>query len=363
MREWLFLIMRRMQVRTFVIAFLLSICFANFIILLRFLFTSSSPSNKGDYKDFGNSFQNKGIVHRVHRELTANFGYDVHDAKTYKGKNTTSKMKKVLYHTELRDIFISIKTTNKNHRSRLKVLLDTWVQSAINQTYVFTDSEDQTLQTMLPTNHVINTNCSNQHTRTALCCKMALEYDIYMNTDKRWFCHMDDDTYLNVPKLVELLQKYNHTSDWYLGKPSLNHPIEVEDRANPGQKLAFWFATGGAGFCISKSLALKMLPFAGGGKLMSAGEQIRLPDDCAIGYVINFLLHKKLTVINAFHSHLEALSQIKQSDIKDQITISFYSDSERTNVVEVNGFSQVADPTRFYSVHCYLNPYLSRCVQ
>lgn len=330
---------------------------------MRFLFTSSSHSNKGDFKDFGKSFQKKGIVHRVHRELTANFRHNVQDAETNKVKNTTSNMKEVSYHTELRDIFISIKTTKINHKSRLKVLLDTWVLSAINQTYVFTDSEDETLKKMLPTNHVINTNCSNGHTRTALCCKMALEYDIYMNTDKRWFCHMDDDTYLNVPKLIELLQKYNHTSDWYLGKPSLKHPIEIEDRANPGQKLAFWFATGGAGFCISKSLALKMLPFTGGGKLMSAGEQIRLPDDCAIGYVINFLLHKELTVINAFHSHLEALSKIKQSDIKDQITISFYSNSERTNVVEVNGFSQVEDPTRFYSVHCFLNPYLSKCVQ
>lgn len=355
--------MRRIQLRTFVIVFLLSICFANFIILLRVLFISPGDSNKGVFKDYDESFLKKGIVHRVHRELTAKTGYNIQDAEIAGGNNKTSKMKKVWYPTELRDIFISIKTTNKNHKTRLKVLLDTWVQFAINQTYVFTDSEDQFLQGMLPTNHVINTNCSNQHTRKALCCKMALEYDIYMNTEKRWFCHMDDDTYLNVPKLVQLLQKYNHTLDWYIGKPSLKHPIEVEDRANLGQKLAFWFATGGAGFCISQALALKMLPFTGGGKLMTAGEQIRLPDDCTIGYIINYLLHKELTVINEFHSHLEALGQVKQSDIKDQITISFYSDSVRTNVVEVNGFSQEEDPTRFYSVHCYLNPYLSRCVQ
>jgi hypothetical protein len=29
------------------------------------------------------------------------------------------------------------------------------------------------------------------------------------------------------------------------------------------QRLAFWFATGGAGFCISRNLAEKMLPYAG----------------------------------------------------------------------------------------------------
>jgi hypothetical protein len=35
--------------------------------------------------------------------------------------------------TELDDIFISIKTTNKNHKSRLKLLLDTWVSLAKDQ--------------------------------------------------------------------------------------------------------------------------------------------------------------------------------------------------------------------------------------
>lgn len=29
------------------------------------------------------------------------------------------------------------------------------------------------------------------------------------------------------------------------------------------QKIGFWFATGGAGFCISRALALKMIPVAG----------------------------------------------------------------------------------------------------
>ena len=43
----------------------------------------------------------------------------------------------------------------------------------------------------------------------------------------RWFCIADDDTYINVPNLLSLLQKYDHTGDFYLGRPSLNHPIRV----------------------------------------------------------------------------------------------------------------------------------------
>lgn len=353
--------MRRIQRRTLVTTLVFIACFANFIVLLKLLFTSTGHDEVQKYvfRDFKENVSRSSeteVVVKYKRGL-------VNTSKHARRNSDRKKIKEVWHQTDLTDIFISIKTTGKNHRTRLKVLLDTWIQLAINQTYVFTDTDDLNLQNFFPPNHVINTNCSSLHNRKALCCKMAWEYDMYMNTDKRWFCHVDDDTYVNLPKLVELLQKYNHTSDWYLGKPSLKAPIEVEDRANPGQKFAFWFATGGAGVCISKALALKMIPYAGGGKFMTSGEQIRLPDDCTVGYIINYILHKELTVIKEFHSHLEALGQIRLGDIKDQISFSFYQDNVRTNVVEINGFSQAEDPTRFHSIHCHLNPYLTRCVQ
>lgn len=51
-------------------------------------------------------------------------------------------------------------------------------------------------------------------------------------------------------------------------------------------KVRFWFATGGAGFCISRALALRMSPVAGGGKLISIGDRIRFPDDVTVGFII-----------------------------------------------------------------------------
>lgn len=48
----------------------------------------------------------------------------------------------------------------------------------------------------------------------------------------RWFCHVDDDNYVNVPSLVQLLQQYNHVEDWYIGRPSLNHPLEILEPDN-----------------------------------------------------------------------------------------------------------------------------------
>ncbi|KAF6035567.1 hypothetical protein EB796_006127 [Bugula neritina] len=34
---------------------------------------------------------------------------------------------------------------------------------------------------------------------------------------------VDDDNYVLVPNLVKTLRKYDHTEDWYIGKPSLSH--------------------------------------------------------------------------------------------------------------------------------------------
>ncbi|XP_046352005.1 fringe glycosyltransferase-like [Haliotis rufescens] len=262
--------------------------------------------------------------------------------------------------TELSDIFISVKTSKKYHESRVGVILKTWFTLVREQTYFFTDSEDKNFQDRTG-GHMINTNCSSTHNRQALCCKMALEYDTFMDSNKRWFCHVDDDTYVNIPQLLKLLQGYNHTQDWYLGKPSLRHPIEIMDRDHPGQKLAYWFATGGAGFCISKGLALKMMPHASGGRLMTVGDKIRLPDDCTVGYIINYILKKDLTVIDGFHSHLEALWLIRSNDLLKQITFSYSQYSGKMNVVNVPGLSDQEDPTRFRSLHCYLFPTFREC--
>lgn len=46
----------------------------------------------------------------------------------------------------------------------------------------------------------------------------------------RWFCHVDDDNYMNVKTLVKLLSLYPHTQDLYIGKPSLDRPIEATER-------------------------------------------------------------------------------------------------------------------------------------
>lgn len=264
---------------------------------------------------------------------------------------------------DLRDIFIAVKTTRKYHKSRLQLLSQTWVSRAKEQTFIFTDGEDKELRLKAGLN-IINTNCSAAHTRQALCCKMSVEYDKFIESQKKWFCHMDDDNYVILPSLLELLSSYSHTQDVYLGRPSLDHPIEAAERvkSDGSMSVKFWFATGGAGFCISRGLALKMSPWASLGNFITTAEKIRLPDDCTIGYIIEALLEVPLTHTGLFHSHLENLQRLPAENILRQVTLSYGGFENRRNVVSVGGaFSLAEDPSRFKTVHCLLYPDTEWC--
>ncbi|XP_026181132.1 beta-1,3-N-acetylglucosaminyltransferase lunatic fringe [Mastacembelus armatus] len=256
------------------------------------------------------------------------------------------------------DIFIAVKTTKKFHQSRLNLLLDTWISRNMQQTYIFTDGEDEELKKKTGS-HAVNTNCSAAHSRQALSCKMAVEYDKFIESGKKWFCHVDDDNYVNVRTLVKHLSQYPHTQDLYIGKPSLDRPIEATERLgdNKMKPVNFWFATGGAGFCVSRGLALKMSPWASGGHFMNTAEKIRLPDDCTIGYIVESVLGVPLTRSNLFHSHLENLQQVSRSEIHKQITLSYGMFENKSNIINLKGaFSVEEDPSRFKSVHCLLYP-------
>ncbi|XP_054991673.1 beta-1,3-N-acetylglucosaminyltransferase lunatic fringe [Sorex araneus] len=256
-----------------------------------------------------------------------------------------------------RDVFIAVKTTKKFHRARLDLLLETWISRHKDMTFIFTDGDDELLDRHRA--NVVNTNCSAAHSRQALSCKMAVEYDRFVASGRKWFCHVDDDNYVNVRALLRLLAGFQHTQDVYIGKPSLDRPIQATERVgdNKLRPVHFWFATGGAGFCISRGLALKMSPWASGGHFLSTAERIRLPDDCTVGYIVEALLHVPLTRSGLFHSHLENLQQVPPSELHEQVTLSYGVFENKRNAVHIRGpFSVGADPSRFRSIHCHLYP-------
>lgn len=262
--------------------------------------------------------------------------------------------------TRLDDIFISVKTTRSFHRTRLDLLLKTWFQLAPKQTWFFTDVVDEEYNKKTG-GHLVNTNCSASHNRRALCCKMAAEFDAFLQSNKRWWCHFDDDNYVNVPQLVTTLADYDPLHDWYLGKNSIRAPLEIINRDKVSQRISFWFATGGAGFCVSRALALKMMPIAGGGKFISVGEKIRLPDDVTMGYIIEHLLKKSLTVVEEFHSHLEPMRFINTDSLARQVSFSYSQYGSEMNVLPIDGLDPRLDPTRLLSLHCQLFPHVRYC--
>ena len=188
---------------------------------------------------------------------------------------------------------------------------------------------------------------------------MAVEYDRFIESGKKWFCHVDDDNYVNLRALLRLLASYPHTQDVYIGKPSLDRPIQATERISEHKvrPVHFWFATGGAGFCISRGLALKMGPWASGGHFMSTAERIRLPDDCTVGYIIECKLGGRLQPSPLFHSHLETLQLLGAAQLPEQVTLSYGVFEGKLNVIKLPGpFSHEEDPSRFRSLHCLLYP-------
>ncbi|XP_010293290.1 PREDICTED: beta-1,3-N-acetylglucosaminyltransferase lunatic fringe, partial [Phaethon lepturus] len=213
-------------------------------------------------------------------------------------------------------------------------------------TFIFTDGEDEELKKQA--RNVINTNCSAAHSRQALSCKMAVEYDKFIESGRKWFCHVDDDNYVNVRTLVKLLSSYPHTQDIYIGKPSLDRPIQATERISENKMVRGWFATGGAGFCISRGLALKMSPWASGGHFMSTAEKIRLPDDCTIGYIIASGLGGKLIRRNFAAPPMPLLNPDGHvGRFPPQVTLSYGMFENKRNSIHMKGaFSVEEDPSR-----------------
>lgn len=265
--------------------------------------------------------------------------------------------------TEIKDVFISVKTTGEFHKTRVQILLDTWIQNAKNQVYLFTDQDDAKVNKSLG-GHLVNTLCEAGHQRTRLCCKMQAELDFFLQLKKKtkWFCHFDDDNYVNVPALVNTLKNFNPEDDVYLGKPSLIREMEAWDRLDGNKQKKFWFATGGAGFCLSRALVNKMRPYISDGKFIESCERIKLPDDCTVGFISEVLVKAKLKRSELFHSHLESLPFLPQSEFSKQVTFSHGFMGGSYNRISIDGpFNVVDDPSRFKSVHCFLNHETTWC--
>ncbi len=272
----------------------------------------------------------------------------------------------------LSTVFIGVTTTGRYHTSRLGPILETWYPGLADRTWFFTDTPDPALAAAVGENHLlVLPHCGSDHSRDALACKMEAQLAAFLDSPAAadpgggqspaaWFCHVDDDNYVNRRTLAGLLSRRNgHTEDWYLGKASVPEPLELPPiSASPSSPVRrFWFATGGAGFCLSRHLVERMRPWILEGGFRQLANAIRLPDDVTLGYLVEVLLGGRLTHVAALHSHLEPLQGLGPPELAAAITLSYgrYEDTGAENVVAVEGEGK-EDRTRFRAVHCRLRP-------
>lgn len=262
--------------------------------------------------------------------------------------NKRSKNKNI---DKLCDLLITIKTTKTNHRSRIKLIIDTWFKLISSKTYLVTDAKDDYFSraTNLKADNLVVTNCEQSHERHALVCKIAAEFKIYEKNPTKWFCHADDDTYLNINRLITILSQYDPNEDWYIGRKSTDTKVNVPWK---NVRAKFDFATGGAGFCFSYGLAMKLAPLMKLEKLIQLSDDLGLPDDILLGFLIEVVIGTKLTNNPYFHSHLESLQFYNTLNIKDQVSLSY--NLKKNNVVDIE--SKKNDPTKLKAIHNFLYP-------
>lgn len=86
---------------------------------------------------------------------------------------------------------------------------------------------------------------------------------------------------------------------------------------------------------------------------MKESEKLGMPDDVTIGYILQKNAHVTLTKVDLFHSHYEQLNVLK--NLSSQISISYSFNKNYSNIINIDGISENKDPTRFFSLHHYLN--------
>ena len=105
----------------------------------------------------------------------------------------------------------------------------------------------------------------------------------------RWFCHLDDDQYLNIKALKNLLKKYNSSKKYYIGhyvswlihKKKMAHILKFFPEA---KRNTFFYATG-ATYCLSAALMVEMERYARGERFVATCKHLKKGEDLSIGAI------------------------------------------------------------------------------
>jgi hypothetical protein len=230
-------------------------------------------------------------------------------------------------------ILVSVKTTTRYHQHRLSLLLFTWMKTLPpEQLYIVTDrkaNDPWIREAKLAGIHVIKARCPKGHTSESLCCKSGLEYEQFykaLESGKifRWFCHFDDDEYLNVVNLFKELKKYDSSADYYVGHWLTKHGKKPKKIGRfkffPEAKRTRYFYATGASYCVSSGLMKKVKKYFRGKSFPVTCRKIGLTDDYTVGSVIGGVLGVNLTEVPSMLSQGEDFTHFNITQLRNMVS-------------------------------------------
>ncbi|XP_065919474.1 beta-1,3-N-acetylglucosaminyltransferase radical fringe-like [Dysidea avara] len=287
----------------------------------------------------------------------------------------------------LSNVYISVKTTPKYYDSRLSILKKTWFQKVDKEKFTivsdhfnesFVDLKLFEEEVIKEGFHLVTTKCQVEHHRKGLCCKSGVEYEQFYNYLERhksdsqqvqWYCHFDDDIYVNVKELSNLLSKYDPSKPYYIGRYPRRFGFAVDsfrfgrlkNNYNVSRRI-FWYSAG-ATYCVSLALMMKLEKYFNGvDKFQHTCAVSEYTDDLSVGAIINLVLGYNITHIDNMYNQATDLKKLSPEAVSKLVTVGF-SSGKTVNMIDPQPrlFTSTEDPTRFLTYHCLLYKDTSWC--
>ncbi|XP_065900824.1 beta-1,3-N-acetylglucosaminyltransferase manic fringe-like isoform X1 [Dysidea avara] len=303
--------------------------------------------------------------------------------------NSTHVNGKLLENVDVRwdkNIYFSIKTTTKYFKDRLPALIPTWFQ-VVNKNMLTVVSEKSDVGTAMADVmkeaglNLKLTDCDKGHTKMGLCCKTGAEFGAYYKTLEKyksemksfqWYCHFDDDMYVNVPELSNLLQQYDPGKPYYIGSTDdlkyihtvTSAAIKKLKEANIPLLNKNYQLCSGAAYCISHPLMMELKQFFNGPKAFTRMCTIlETVDDFTVGQAIVSLLghHRNLTTSIKTQQTLHLENKTAKEISKFVCVAPNCTKKQLESYAKSIHMSLSEDPTRFLAYHCLLYPTVSWC--
>jgi fringe len=152
-----------------------------------------------------------------------------------------------------------IRTSSHFYRKRFIYLLQTWISLVSDNAFFVTDRVLSNV-TLDHTSLTELTCGPDVHSMNTLCCKTAHDFLLFHHHRRTydWFCHFDDDQYVHTDNLRQYLSTLDSHRSYYIGRNSWSKPLKRTKEPYPQ---AFWFATLGAGICLSGDLVDRLEPY------------------------------------------------------------------------------------------------------